>query len=52
MTEPTSKRSALTRFLDMIEKAGNKLPDPAIFQPYAGYMGAIGHLLNIHIQRN
>jgi aminobenzoyl-glutamate transport protein len=30
MSEAKVKRSAMTRFLDMIEKAGNKLPDPAI----------------------
>ena len=28
MTVSTSRRSLFTRFLDGVEKAGNKLPDP------------------------
>ena len=28
MTASTSRRSLFTRFLDGVEKAGNKLPDP------------------------
>jgi aminobenzoyl-glutamate transport protein len=30
MTEVTKSKGALARFLDLIEKAGNKLPDPAV----------------------